>query len=95
MRKRERLERLCARIIREFTVQKRWMGFYMIRHDGDFGKTSLDTFTDAMIELKAQGRLIELWTGDFWSYLSFELLPTPAQLALRCEQIPAEKGGPA
>lgn len=84
-----------ARIIRVFTVRRRWLGFFMIRQEEGFNGALLSDYCDAIHSLIASGRMITSYDDDpkreFWLYLSTELLPTPEQLAARAGSL--TKGG--
>ncbi len=86
-----------VRILRTFRVTRRWMGFYLIRHDGDLGGSAMDAYCAAIRGLIDQGRLLEIYDADprreFWVYLATELLPSPEQLAERAGQS-STSGGP-
>ena len=76
-----------VRILRTFRVTRRWMGFYLIRHDGDLGGSAMDAYCAAVRGLIDGGRLLEIYDADprrgYWVYLSTELLPSVEQLAER------------
>jgi hypothetical protein len=75
------------RILRTFLMRRRWLGFFLLRHDGEFSGVDMSAFCGAVVRLIAEGRLLSIYDAhparEFWVYLSTELLPSPEDLADR------------
>ncbi len=85
-----------ARILRVFTIERRWLGYYMVAaHDLMHGLQPAGVqVADAVQELYERGRILGAYDAtpknQFWWYLATNLLPSPAELAAR---VPSVKGG--
>ncbi len=95
MRKKLTIGDIRVRILRVFTVERRWLGYYIIAaHDLMAGiKPAGCPLAEAVHDLFERGRLIGSYLdapGQFWVYLWTALLPSPELLAA---SVPSQEEG--